>query len=181
MELHTTLNNKCLKCISIMCKRQSLSLSFSLQCLLAFMDWAIHCGLDLWLVTKGFTTSILRLYKRMKPLSFTFVFYGLTRLCWAQIWTLKTKLPSRRLFLIMHKFRSTYPISIWPTTSWIFSRYKKVLPSTTILCQLQPTGFKSASRVSTPEVLYPSWFKQLLLKSFQSKGSIYIILLLVPY
>ncbi len=32
--------------------------------------------------------------------------------------------------------QSSYPIQIWPTTSWIFCAKKKVQPSTTILCQL---------------------------------------------
>ncbi len=86
--------------------------------------------------TQARDTSKFRLYKRMQPLSYAPVFYR--RLT---IWTAKSNLPLRRLFTIMHKSISTYPISIWPTTSWIFSK--------TILCQLQTTGFISAIWVST--------------------------------
>ncbi len=61
-------------------------------------------------------TSILRLYKQIS--------LGQMHLCFSYtggycrtIWAEKTKLPSRWLFLIMRKFKSTYPISIWPITS----------------------------------------------------------------
>ena len=42
-------------------------------------------------------------------------------LCQMPFSCMKTKLPPRKLFIIMHKFRCTYPISTWLTTSWIFS------------------------------------------------------------
>ena len=79
-------------------------------------------------------TSIFRLYKRMMPLSAALVLYHYTGGFSRTIWAVKTKLPSQRLFLIMHTFRSTYPTSVWPITSWTFSRWKKVLPSAVMLC-----------------------------------------------
>ncbi len=79
-------------------------------------------------------TFILRLtvYKRMKPLSFLCVLHGaLLR----TIWTGKTMLP----------FTSTYPISIWPTTSWIIH-------------EVGADGWLHIGTLSVNSRLYPPWY-----------------------
>ncbi len=92
----------------------------------------------------------------MKPLSFALVLYGLHEA------SLSTNLGSKNeasitkaIFLIMRKFRSTY-VSYFSMADHItnIQKVKKVLPPTTILCQLQTPGFISALGVSTPEILF---------------------------
>ncbi len=59
------------------------------------------------------------------PLCFTVIHGALLSTIWAE------KRNCRETICV--HIQNTYPISIWPTPSWIFNA-KKVLPSTTILC-----------------------------------------------
>ena len=71
----------------------------------------LHTYLIYWKSYQAVDTSILRVYKQMKPLSAALVFYGLHKAL--LITNLNGKSITVAIQLIMRKFKSTYPNSIW--------------------------------------------------------------------
>ena len=95
-----------------------------------------------------------------------------TRLCCAQIWAGKMKLPLITE-AIFNNAQVQKHLSYFNMADHLMNiQYvKKVLPPMTILCQLQTTGFISALRVSTPEILDHPSLKVVKIMSWRNKTS----------